>query len=110
MNWQVRGDLNGHRVAPMLFLNFVENAFKYGASQNDDPVTIDILLSANGSSVSFSCVNSVNGIPKGQGKLGVGIANVKRRLEILYPRKHQLDIEPGDTTYAVNLELKLDEN
>jgi len=110
INWQVRGELNSQKVAPMLFLNFVENAFKYGESADDDPVNIDILLSAQGNSLSFSCVNSVNGVPKGQGKLGVGIANVKRRLELLYPNKYKLDIEPGNETYSVNLELKLDEN
>ena len=110
INWQVKGNLNGQKVAPMLFLNFVENAFKYGESPNDDPVQIDILLKTNPDSLTFSCVNSVNGPAKTEGKLGVGIANVKRRLEILYPHRHKLDIESNEQTYSVNLELKLDED
>lgn len=110
ITWQTKGDLNGQQIAPMLFLNFVENAFKYGGAPDDKPVSIDILLKANGNLVTFSCVNSVNGTQASDGKLGVGIANVRRRLEILYPGKHRLEIENRESTYSVNLELKLDEN
>ncbi len=110
VNWQIRGNLNGQKVAPMLFLNFVENAFKYGESPTDDPVKIDILLRADHHALTFSCVNSVNGPAKNNGKLGVGIAYVKRRLEILYPNQYSLDIEAGAENYSVNLELKLNEN
>ncbi len=110
ITWQTKGDLNGQQIAPMLFLNFVENAFKYGGAPDDKPVNIDILLKANSNHVTFSCVNSVNGTQAADGKLGVGIANVRRRLEILYPGKHRLEIENRKSTYSVNLELKLDEN
>lgn len=110
INWQVKGQLNGKQIAPMLFLNFVENAFKYGEAKGDEAVRIDILLQANVDSVAFSCVNSVSKPVTVNGKLGVGIANVRRRLEILYPGKHQLDIERGEEHYSVNLELQLDED
>lgn len=110
ITWQTKGDLNGQQIAPMLFLNFVENAFKYGGAPDNEPVSIDILLKTDHELVTFSCVNSVNGTETGDGKLGVGIANVRRRLEILYPGKHRLEIENRKSTYSVNLELKLDED
>ncbi len=110
ITWQTRGDLNGQQIAPMLFLNFVENAFKYGGAPNEDPVSIDILLKTEDQLVTFSCVNSVYGTQTRDGKLGVGIANVRRRLEILYPGKHKLEIESGENTYSVNLEVNLNED
>lgn len=110
INWEVKGDLNGQQIAPMLFLNFVENAFKYGGAPDDQPVSIDILLKASDNLLAFSCVNSVKGDQAGDGKLGVGIANARRRLEILYPGKHKLEIENRTGIYSVNLELNLDEN
>lgn len=110
ISWQVKGNLNGQQIAPMLFLNFVENAFKYGGSRDDEPVGIDILLKTTDNLVSFCCVNSVSDNQTSDGKLGVGIANVRRRLELLYPEKHRLEIENKTDTYSVNLELKLNED
>lgn len=110
ITWQVKGKLEDKKVAPMLFLNFVENAFKYAEPTDSPRATIDILLTVDQDILTFSCVNSVASQPAVTGRLGVGIANVKRRLEILYPGRHKLEIEPGNDSYSVNLELDLRED
>lgn len=110
ITWQVEGSLDKLKIAPMLFLNFVENAFKYGTSQGNEPVKIDMQLIVTDHTLSFHCRNSVNNVSTDEGKLGVGIANARRRLQILYPQKHTLNIVHDTNTYSVNLELELNED
>ena len=94
----------------MLFLNFVENAFKYAANKNHDKSKIDILISIDGPILSFSCVNDFDLSEHQENRLGVGISNARRRLELIYPNRHELLIEKKDDKYSVFLEIQLDEN
>jgi sensor histidine kinase YesM len=110
ISWKVNGNLKDKQIAPMLFLNFVENAFKYGVAPEDQPVKVDILLNVSDQLVTFSCINSVTDVRQEGNTLGVGLANVRRRLEILYPKRHTLEIEQKKDTYSVHLELNLHEN
>ena len=110
VSWKVQGKVNGQMIAPMLFLNFIENAFKHGESQGDKPVEVDISLKVTPESVEFNCNNSAQAKPEGEGRLGVGIANVKRRLALIYPKRHELTIEHKPDMYSVNLQVDLGEN
>lgn len=94
-------------VAPLLFIAFVENAFKYGVS-TVAPSLINISLKTTGNKLLFFVQNDIT--HGGQGRTvntGIGIANVKRRLELLYPAKHVLAITENNDIYTVNLELDL---
>jgi len=95
-------------IAPMLFIPFVENAFKHGVviGQASD---IDILLSVNKNELTFTCTNVDHShVQKMNGdSSGVGLENVKRRLELLYPDKHQLQITKADNQYQVKLKINL---
>ncbi len=92
-------------VPPMMLITFVENAFKYGISSNE-PCFIRIRLEQRGSTFRFEVENSV--FPRTvDGSKRMGIENCRRRLSLLYPDRHWLDVGPvGDGTFRVCLELK----
>ena len=116
VNWQLPQQLNGEQVAPLLLLPFVENAFKH-VSRKDG--LIDIHLSLENDRLRFMVTNTtdtgtkqqknehiVNGIPEG----GIGLSNVRRRLELLYPGQHQFEIHEKATTYQILVEVPLGHN
>lgn len=95
-------------VAPMLFIPFVENAFKHGVTIGQSS-HIDISLLVNKNELTFTCTNVDHShVQKMNGdSSGVGLENVKRRLELLYPDKHQLQITKADNQYKVELKINL---
>ena len=101
------GDLENKQIAPLLFLPFIENAFKYGISTKDASF-IEITLFAKTKSVSFSVINRIvkteNAI---KDTTGIGINNVKRRLELLYPQKHKLEVAENNNQFIVHLDIDL---
>jgi len=97
-------------IAPMIFLPFVENAFKHGVSATQ-PSHISIIVSQNDTSVELNVVNTIikeqsNNLEEGS---GIGLNNTKRRLDLLYPGKHTLIINESTTEniYLVHLTLNL---
>lgn len=91
------------KIAPLLFIPFVENAFKF--STRDDANTIRIGLQQTGNRLIFECVNSYEHSLQEPG--GIGLANVKRRLELLYKDRYTLEIRKEENTYSVQLILLL---
>lgn len=96
------------RIAPMLFIPFVENAFKHGVAIGQI-AAIRIAIAVSGQQLIFSCVNTdYNFIRKMEMEIsGIGLENVKRRLELVYPDKHRLRITKEDGKFMVNLEIDL---
>ena len=75
-------------VAPLLFISLVENAFKHGVNSNE-PAIIDIRLTQEGDSLVFLCDNTNNPKPtKDRSGSGIGLANTRRRLDLLYPGRY----------------------
>ncbi|MBS1522095.1 MAG: histidine kinase [Bacteroidetes bacterium] len=101
-------ETDGIFIAPMLFIPFVENAFKHGITIGRSS-NIVILLSVNNNELIFTCTNADHShVQKMNGdSSGVGLDNVKRRLELLYPGKHQLQIVKADNQYKVELNINL---
>ena len=94
-------------VAPMLFIPFVENAFKHGVHIGDSSM-IKIAISTNNKQLTFFCQNNNYGfIKKMESQVGVGLENVKRRLELIYPGKHYLHIADDENKYTVTLNIDL---
>jgi sensor histidine kinase YesM len=105
VSFQVEGDTNGATIAPMLLLPFVENAFKYGMS-NSQESPIHIELGVDKEKITFSVMNrKFENI--GRHSSGIGIPNVERRLQLLYPSRHDLLIEDKADTYFVKLKILL---
>ncbi|NVK86241.1 MAG: histidine kinase [Cytophagia bacterium] len=110
VNWKVEGQAVGLKIPPMLFLNFIENAFKHSHTKDENEATIDVLLKVEDSQLEFSCVNSVNLLPTERNVTGIGLINVQRRLEILYPKRHLLQIERTVDQFSINLQIDLHED
>ncbi len=90
-------------VPPLLFIAFVENAFKHGVSYNVQSI-INIRLEEKDGKVYFTCVNSIPKTMQVQAAPGgIGLENVKRRLELIYGSGYDLDINTDNGFYNVNL-------
>lgn len=95
------------KIAPLLFIPFVENAFKFGLSANVE-TAIDILLESKANRISFRTENRLFNNDEKDGT-GTGLDNIRKRLNILYPDKHTLKIESGKDKFIVELEIDLNE-
>jgi sensor histidine kinase YesM len=100
-------DAKDHYIAPLLLLPFVENCFKHGTSNVlESPwVTLDITLKKN-----LMTMKLVNGKSSHSQQLvgGIGIDNVRKRLELLYPGKHELVINNEEDVFIVTLKIELE--
>jgi sensor histidine kinase YesM len=97
------------QIAPMLIIPFVENAFKHGISFRE-PSYIRITLEIRGNTVYFDVYNSRHPRPENdpeKNRSGIGLNNVKQRLKLLYPGKHELIIRQTVKDYFVHLTLQL---
>lgn len=105
----VEGDIQEQRIAPLLLITFLENAFKHGAKGNTGPVNIRLLLQVLPNLLRFHVQNTrgeVDEVAYSNYK-GVGLENVRRRLELLYPGKHSLVIMETADDFIITLELQL---
>ena len=91
-------------IEPMLLIPFVENAFKHGVGMIEKP-SINIQLEDNAQSLHFVVRNKISHQPaeRKDESSGIGLTNVRRRLELLYPDHHELTISDSDNTYIVDL-------
>ena len=106
---RVDEDLKGFSVAPLLFIAFIENAFKYVSHYENKPNKVDISISRKNDQLAFRIFNTkerINGQRLDADK-GIGIANAKRRLELLYPEKHELIINSDESSYETRLNLQV---
>jgi len=100
-------EVKGLMIAPLLFSPFVENAFKYVSNHETRPNHITITLLMESNVLVFKCLNtkSVENKKKPDYPGGIGIANVKRRLELLYPQRHELSILEEKESFEIELRL-----
>jgi sensor histidine kinase YesM len=105
MEFTTEGDLQSFRVPPMILIPFVENAFKHGIEFNI-PSFVRIHLTVLEHQMEFSVENSVHRAPTEPGSHnGIGLQNVKRQLEILYPGTHELRIDQEPRKYTIHLTI-----
>ena len=99
--------LNGSmKVAPLLLITFIENAFKYVGFDERKENRIDIELKYESNDLVFRIVNTKDAfVNHSEAASGLGITNAKRRLELLYPHKHRLAIKDQDDNYEITLTL-----
>jgi LytS/YehU family sensor histidine kinase len=96
------------KIAPMLLIAFVENAFKHGLSIREQSfINLKIAISAN--EFYFNITNAVHQRKQDLNGTGLGLKNVQRRLMMLYPQRHTLIIEEKNQEFKVSLTIRLDE-
>lgn len=110
LNFQ--GKTNAVRVSPLLFISFIENAFKHSNIYTDGFITIDFRIDSK--KIEFEIKNSFkldkllkNKADKSEKYSGFGLENTKNRLNLLYPNAYELKIEQKNDIFIVNLNLKL---
>lgn len=95
-------------IAPLLFIAFIENAFKYVSNNDERENVVEILFKKEEDYLIFKCYNTKDVTNMSQiTHKGIGIANVRRRLGLLYPEKHLLNITDNNDSYEVQLKLEL---
>ena len=108
MHVEIKGDYENKQIAPLLLIPFVENCFKHGASVMRGQQWIRLSIQINEDQLDFNLTNSKPlQANDANNKKGIGLANVLKRLELLYPSKHLLKIESTGDTYFVNLQVSL---
>ena len=106
VDFEVKGNVEHVQIAPLLFIPFIENAFKYGISAHSD-VYIKMGIAYNEGKLYFTCSNPVFPNQKIKTGTGTGISNVKRRLELLYENRHELKINKKEEVFFVDLYIQL---
>ncbi|MFZ6012002.1 MAG: sensor histidine kinase [Bacteroidota bacterium] len=100
------GNLSGFQVAPFLMIPFLENAFKYVSNSNATENLIKVTFHREENRFTADFQNTTDNIIK-HDVGGIGLKNVKRRLELIYPGKHQLQIQDRPGLYSVSLSLEI---
>lgn len=100
------GNLSGVQIPPLLFISFVENAVKHNSDPSDASY-VNLFFDVKNNELFFTCINSKPAVKIAGNTGGLGLANIKRRLELLFPSSHTLKIEDNPETYSVILSIKL---
>lgn len=99
------GDLNGVQIQPLLFISFVENAVKHN-NDSANSSYVNLFFEVKNNELFFKCINSKPTVKAVNNTGGLGLANIKRRLELLFPNLHNLKIDDYPETYCVTLSIK----
>lgn len=99
-------ELKEQKIHPLLFQPLIENAFKYVRGE----YRIELGMKLNGNKIQFEIKNSISQTQNTNNKKGdgIGIENLKRRLNLLYPNKHSLEIKKAESMFVVNLTISTD--
>lgn len=105
VHFDVNGPIEGVMIPPMLFLPFIENAFKHGA-RSKIGIGINVHFSVTADQLIFTCSNQKEEITKLEGTKGIGNELSKKRIQLLYPQKNTISVNDTETSYEVKIELK----
>ncbi|MCX8534179.1 sensor histidine kinase [Chryseobacterium luquanense] len=94
------------KIAPMLLLPLIENAFKHGTDSTIGHSYINASLIGNDNRLIFTCENNFKESARKEVG-GIGIENIRKRLQLIYPLRHQFKIEKNSELFKISLEIKL---
>ncbi|MCD4772324.1 MAG: histidine kinase [Bacteroidales bacterium] len=110
INFDISGKTSGKQIAPMLLLPFIENSFKHGLSKKKNNPWINITLVTKNEALHFNVKNNkaISKIMKKEEYTeGIGLKNVRRRLDLLYEGAYKLELMDNDDSFEINLEINL---
>lgn len=107
VQFHIDGDIAQYDIAPFILFPLVENAFKHGLSKSLKDAQIRIRLSVQRDVLNFTVTNSFESHHAPRTSGGVGLANLRSRLNLIYPNRHQLGIQSKDGIFNVHLQLQL---
>lgn len=104
VNFSVTGGMDSKRIAPMVFIPFIENAFKHTTNKKlENAITVQIII--NDETTQLTCENKFDSNSPKQPVGGLGNELVQKRLELIYAGKHTLDIYNNDELYSIKLTI-----
>lgn len=106
ISWNVEGDVKNEFISPLLMLPFLENAFKHGISEQIEKCWLSVDISVKKNTLLFKVANSKNEFVH-YSTNGIGINNVKKRLNLIYPDRHEIRINDEGNFFVVSLLVKL---
>jgi len=105
IDFKIEGEVGNQQIVPLLLIAFIENAFKHGVASNQ-LTPIRLLIEVDEAHLHFYIQNKKHTNYR-DASGGIGLNNVKRRLDLLYPEKYNLEIRDETDTYTVELSLVL---
>jgi two-component system, LytTR family, sensor histidine kinase AlgZ len=108
VNFEIHGNPKTVSVVPLIFISFLENAFKHGINTNIKDSFIDVYVEVTNNSIIYNVRNSKTLKTISSEKSGIGLINVNRRLNLSYPDKYELTQTETDDIYEIKLKLILD--
>lgn len=103
----ISGSIEEYHIVPLILNTFLENAFKHGLNNHTADGFISIEIVVEKGSLIFTVENSKPVNPDFKEKSGIGLQNVKRRLDLSYPEKYRLEVTEDDKTYRIDLNMVL---
>lgn len=100
-----------YKIAPLILVVFIENAFKHSQAGQSENIKIDVGIKMTDDTLHFQCTNNYapsEGLDTVAS--GIGLKNVRKRLELLYPNSYTLTIDEGENQYTVKLTMTLQKN
>ena len=109
INKELPAETTALTIAPLLLLPFVENCFKHGTSQMLEQAWIRLAIDIDGDTLKMTLINArVPDNDENKPVSGIGISNVRKRLELIYAGKHELTIREEEDVYIVKLTVQLE--
>lgn len=110
IRFNVEGQITDQTIAPLIFIPFLENSFKHGLNHQISDGYVHVTMKVLDNKLLLRILNSKPAqlpVPSEKTRGGIGLANVQRRLNLLYPNQYKLDIEDSDKEHIVELSLAL---
>lgn len=109
IEFKIEGETDDIWISPLILITFLENAFKHGVSNNTSGAWINILIRISGKQCVYRVENSkiAAATDTREGKSGIGLQNVQRRLALSYPESHALKVEETADRYSIQLDITL---
>lgn len=110
INVNIKGNPDPYVIPPLILVTFVENAFKHSVNNTIDASWVNFFIQIQNSGLTFTAQNSKpSRLNKEKTQGGIGIANLRRRLDIMYPGRYQLKIDDHPLEYTAELKLQLND-
>ncbi len=108
LTYDIEFENDTKKIVPLLLIPIIENAFKYCSNHtNDSDNIVNIDIKEVGGKLSLNCTNTFDEMTVENTVGGIGLTNVKRRLSLIYPEKHELIIRKENSRFMVNLTIDL---
>lgn len=109
VKFETKAIQTGYKIAPLILIVFIENAFKHSQAGQTENIEIHVSLHMKGNVLYFECSNNYSATQVDENvAAGIGLQNVRKRLELLYPNRHKLKIKEDANCYKVELSVELE--